>query len=152
MPYSSADARRQMLGVVAGAADKIGFALACLGEAYEQLDEVNADRLEANLFRPIQTAYGRAKRTHAEFAARHGLPGHPFEQHAPGSSRGGARGLIGLAVEAVAEADGMLASLQDSMMPIEVGDPQLRAGLQQVRQLVGGLRASARELLRVLGR
>jgi hypothetical protein len=38
------------------------------------------------------------------------------------------------------------------MLPVEVGDPQLRAGLAAVRELIGGLRAQARELVRTLGR
>jgi hypothetical protein len=38
------------------------------------------------------------------------------------------------------------------MLPVEVGDPELRAGLAEVRELLGGLRARARELVRTLGR
>ncbi|MGI8558438.1 MAG: hypothetical protein ACR2ND_09045 [Solirubrobacteraceae bacterium] len=152
MANTTADARAQMLEVVADATDRIAFGLASLGEAYELLDEASADRLERDLFGPVQAAYGRAKRTHAEFAKRHSLSEHTFAQSPPGSSRDGARGLIGQAVEAIAEADGVLSSLQDSMMPVELGDPQFRAGLQEVRQTIGNLRASARELLRVLGR
>ena len=45
-----------------------------------------------------------------------------------------------------------LAELQDSMRPVEVGDPELRKGLAEVRELLGDLRPRARELLRVLGR
>lgn len=152
MGNATADARHQMLEVVADATDMIGSALASLGEAYELLDEASADRLEEHLFRPVQAAYGRAKRTHAEFAERHGLPEHHFEQPPPGSSRGGAKGLVALAVEAAAEADGVLSSLQDSMLPVELGDQQLRAGLGEVRRQIGDLRARARELLRLLGR
>ena len=37
-------------------------------------------------------------------------------------------------------------------MPVEVGDPELRAGLAEVRELVGDLRGRARELVRTLGR
>ena len=57
-----------------------------------------------------------------------------------------------LAVEAVARADAMLADLQDSMLPVEVGDPQLRAGIEEVRVLLGRVRTGSRELLRTLGR
>jgi hypothetical protein len=52
----------------------------------------------------------------------------------------------------VGEADGDLAQLQDSMIPVEVGDAELRAGLAEVRALVGGLRWQARDLVRTLGR
>jgi hypothetical protein len=45
-----------------------------------------------------------------------------------------------------------LGELQDSMLPVEVGDVELRAGLSEIRELVGGVRGRARELLRVLGR
>ncbi len=38
------------------------------------------------------------------------------------------------------------------MLPIEVGDTELRAGLQEVRELLGAVRGHARELVRVLGR
>ncbi|TMK24264.1 MAG: hypothetical protein E6G62_08820, partial [Actinobacteria bacterium] len=73
MPYTTADARQQLLDAVAEATEALAAALAALGEAYEQLDERNADVLEQELFRPVQLAYGRARRTHAAFAERHGL-------------------------------------------------------------------------------
>jgi hypothetical protein len=52
----------------------------------------------------------------------------------------------------VEAADRGLAELQDSMRPVEVGDPELRAGLAQVRELVGSVRTRARELVRRWGR
>jgi hypothetical protein len=55
-------------------------------------------------------------------------------------------------VEAVGKADRAIATLQDSMLPIEVGDAELRAGLQDVRRLIAGLPEQAREILRTLGR
>jgi hypothetical protein len=152
MPYSTADARRQLLDSVAEAADEIGFALASLGEAYERLDEHTADRLEQELFRPVQVAYGRVKRTHAEFAERHGLPTRAFEQASAGAPSRDVRAMLDSAMDAIARADGALATLQDSMLPVEVGDPELRAGLQEVRRLIGDLRGRERELLRTLGR
>jgi hypothetical protein len=152
MAYTTAQARQQLLDTLAQATDEIGSALASLGEAYEQLDEHNADRLERELFRPVQIAYGRAQRTYAEFADRHGLPGRTFHAATPGSPSRGAKGFLEGAVEAVGRADGGLATLQDSMLPIEVGDPELRAGLEEVRTLVGDLRGRTRELVRTLGR
>jgi hypothetical protein len=152
MAYATSEARQQLLDTLAEAADALGFALACLAEAYDKLDERNGDRLEEELFQPVQGAYGRAKATHTEFAARHGLSAAAFEQQSAGVSPRGAPGFIDQAVEAVAEGDRDLAELQDSMLPVEAGDPELRAGLADVRERVRGLAGIARELLRTLGR
>jgi hypothetical protein len=152
MVQTTAEARQQLLDTLAEATDQIGFALAALGAASEQLDDTRADELEEKLFRPVQLAYGRARRTHAEFAARHGLIGRDFEPPSPGRASIGARGFIDSAVVAVGRADTALASLQDSMLPVEVGDPDLRAALAGLRELVGGLARQARELVRTIGR
>ena len=42
------------------------------------LDERAADTLEEQLFRPVQTAYGKAQRTHSGFAQRFGLNARAF--------------------------------------------------------------------------
>jgi hypothetical protein len=152
MAYVTAEARQRLLDDFAEAIDEIGAALAALGAAYELLDEHTADRLEEELFRPIQTAYGRAQRTHAGFAQRYGLQGRTFEAATPGVASQGVKSFLETAVRAVGEADTILAEIQDSMMPVEVGDPELRAGLAEVRALVGDLRGRARELVRTLGR
>jgi hypothetical protein len=152
VPYTTADGQQQLLDTLAQATEGLGEALASLTEAYELLDENSADRLEQALFRPVQVAYGRARRTHAEFAARHGLPGRTFEQSVAGAPSQGVKGFIDGAVQAVGNANGLLATLQDSMLPIEVGDEQLRAGLEQVREQIDGVGASARGLVRTLGR
>jgi hypothetical protein len=52
----------------------------------------------------------------------------------------------------VAAADGALSELQDSSLPTEVGDVELRAALTDVRAQLGGVRQRARELERTLGR
>jgi hypothetical protein len=75
-----------------------------------------------------------------------------FEPASPGAPSRGVKGFLDDAVGAVGRADSTLAALQDSMLPVEVGDPGLRAGLEDVRNLVGDLRARARELVRTLGR
>jgi len=152
MAYTNVEGRQQLLETVAEAIGAIGFALASLSAAYEQLDEYSADKLEEELFRPVQVAYGRAKRTYAEFAGRHGLANRTFEPRSPGLPSIRAKGFIDNAVEAVGEADRVLAALQDSPLPVEVGDLELRAGLADVRKLIGGLRGQARELVRTLGR
>jgi hypothetical protein len=149
--YRAADARQQLLDELASAADQIGTALTALGEAYERMDEDSADRLEAELFRPVQAAYGRAQRAHAQFAARFGLAGRSFEPpplRLPTDPRHG----IEQAADALRAADETLATLQDSMLPVDVGDPELRADLSHVRELLGRLPGLAREIVRTLGR
>ena len=39
MPYTTADARQQLLDTIAEAADRLGAAVSSLSEAYERLDE-----------------------------------------------------------------------------------------------------------------
>jgi hypothetical protein len=152
MTYTTAQGRQQILDRLAAAADEIGVALGLLSEAYEHLDEQAADRLEEALFQPIQAAYGRAKRVHAGFAGRHELPGRTFQSPSQVAPSTGTKGLIDAAVDAAGRADGVLIELQDSMLPVEVGDVELRAGLAEVRELVGGVRSRAREFTRTLGR
>jgi hypothetical protein len=150
MTYSAAEARQELLDAIAQATEAIGTALGALGAAYEQLDENTADRVEDELFGPVQSAYGRAKRTYAGFAERHGLEALPFAH--PGAPHGRAPELLERAVSSVSEADDRLALLQDSMMPVEVGDAELRAGLTEVRELLDPVRSRSRELTRTLGR
>jgi hypothetical protein len=152
MAYTTVEGRQQVLDSLAEAVEELGFALASLGEAYEQLDESTAERLEAELFRPVRMAYGRAQRTYAAFADRYDLPSGKFESRPPGAPSSGAKGFIDSAVEAGGKADSVLAALQDSMLPVEVGDAELRAEIAEVRERLGGLRGQARELVRVLGR
>jgi hypothetical protein len=152
MAYSTAEGRQQLLDSLAGAIEEIGFALAALGAAYEQLDVATADKLEEELFGPAQRAYGRAKRTHAAFAERAGLEGATFDGHSAGLPSTGAKGFIDNAVTGLSAASGQLATLQDSPMLLEVGDIELRKGLAEVRELIGDLPHAARELVRRLGR
>lgn len=152
MAYTSAEARQDLLDAFAEAIEGIGMALAALGAAYEQLDERNADRLEEELFGPVQLAYGRAKSAYSRFADLHGMPGREFAAPSPGIPSTGAKGFIDAAVGDVAQADMALSELQDSSLPTEVGDETLRAALTGVRELLSGVRRRARELERTLGR
>jgi hypothetical protein len=152
VPYTTADARQQLLDTIAEASEKLGAAVSSLSEAYEMLDEHNADAVEDALFKPVQNAYGRARRAHSAFAGRHGLPARTFTAAIAGAPAQGARGFIDGATAAVGDADQLLATLQDSMLPVEVGDQELRADLEQIRALIGGVGARARELERTLGR
>ena len=136
--YVASEARQELLDTIAEAIDELADSLAALGAAYEQLGTLPADRLEEELFRPVQAAYGRAKRTHAGFAQRHGLPERTFTPATPGLPSTGIRGFVDGAVEAAGEADAVLA--------------ELRAGLAEVRELLGDVRSRAREFTRTLGR
>jgi hypothetical protein len=149
---TTAEGREQLLESLGEATEEIGFALASLGAAYEQLDVTRADQLEDQLFRPVQLAYARARRIHSEFAGRHGLEARAFEPASPGLPSTGAKGFIENAVVAVGKADTALVELQDSLLPVEVGDEELRAGLAGLRELVGDTTRRAREVVRTIGR
>ncbi len=152
MAYTTAEGRQELLDTIAEAANELGFATACLAEAYEQLDEQSGDRLEEACFRPVQLAYGRAKRAHTEFAGRHGLRAATFGEQPTGLPSQGAGAFIASAVESAGVADQTLADLQDSMLPVEAGDEELRAGLKAVREPLGQVAAGARQFMRGLGR
>jgi hypothetical protein len=152
MAYASQEARQDLLASIAEAIDELGRALAALGDAYDQLDEHTADVLEEQMFRPAQAAYARAQRTHSGFAERHGLEGRTFEAASSGAPSRGTRAFVEEAIEAFEEADGILIELQDSMMPVEVGDAELRAGLADVRERLAELPDRGHNLLRTLGR
>lgn len=152
MGYDTAEARQQVLDELATATDQIAHALAALSEAYELLDDQAADVLEEGMFRPVQHAYGRAQRSHSGFAERYELPSRHFDTPSGGLPSLGAKGFVAAAADACAAADATLATLQDSMLPVEVGDAELRAGISEVRELLAGVRARSREVLRTFGR
>jgi hypothetical protein len=152
MAITQREARQQILDDLGGASERIGFSIACLGTAYELLSVGPADRLEAELFRPVQKAYGRAKRTRSQFAQRTGFEVVEFETPSPGLKSQGVKSFVERAVVAAADGDRMIADLQDTMLPVESGDAELRAGLSEVRKLLSDLPVSAREFLRTLGR
>jgi hypothetical protein len=152
MPYATAEARQSLLETIAEAIEQLAVAIGALGDAYDQLDEQSAERMEEQLFRPIQLAYGRLQRTHASFAERHALVARGFTPPPAGAPSTGAKALLERAAQAVADADHTLAELQDSMLPVEVGDVELRDGLREVRELLGPVGPRTRELVRVFGR
>jgi hypothetical protein len=152
MAYTSEEARTQILSDLAAGIEQLAFAIASLSEAYEVLDEDTADSLEQGMFRPVQLAYGRSKRTYSTFAVRHGLPDRVFEETPPGMHSNDPRAYIERAVEAIEAADHRIAELQDSMLPVDVGDPELRAGLSETRATIADAPARGRQLLRTFGR
>jgi hypothetical protein len=149
---SDADARQDLLDALAEGIEELALALAAFGEAYELLDENTQDRLEDELFGPVQKAYGRAQRTYNAFAERKGRPTKTFAEHSPGLHAREPRPYLERAIEAVDEAEERLIELQDSMMPVTYGDPELRAGLADVRALVATARERGGDFLRTLGR
>src|SRR6476620_2389583 len=105
MAYVSQEARQELLGAIAEAVVEVGGALSTLGAAYEQLDEQSGDRLEEQLFRPVQLAFGRLRRTHDEFAARHDIARRASsEQPEPGHPSQGVKGFLEAAIDAITAA------------------------------------------------
>jgi hypothetical protein len=151
MPYTTEEGRTQILDEAGAAVDELSVAIASLGEAYEHLDEQSGDRMEAALFRPLQSAYGQLKRTLGEFAGRAGLPVRDFLA-APPPAPADPRASLEHAADAIESADEMLAELQDSLLPVEVGDQQLRSGLSGTRSLIAPLPERCDEFIRTLGR
>jgi len=150
--YTSAEGRRQIVDALVAAAHDADGALADLSEAYELLDELTAERLERDLFRPLQQAAGLVRRTLEQFALRHDLAT-PARAAAAASAHGrNPNAWVEAAAAAAARADLRLGALQDTMLPVEVGDPELRSGIERVRVLLGGISPRARELTRTVGR
>jgi hypothetical protein len=152
MSYTSEEGRTRLLEELSASVEQLGLGLAALGEAYEHVDERSAETLEAQLFRPVQAAYGRARRAHSEFAARHGIPAQSFATGSPGPHSADPRTYVERGIDAIERADQLIADLQDSMLPVEVGDRDLREGLTAVRELIAPVPAEARRFLRTLGR
>jgi hypothetical protein len=152
MAYITSEARQELLDTVAEATDELGVALAALGDAYEALDEQSADTLEEELFRPVQVAYGRAKKTYTDFAGRHGHETRAFEAAGHARPSAGVKGFLEVAVEAIEQSEAILVELQDSMSPVEVGDPELRAGLAAVREILADLTARTEHFVSRFGR
>jgi hypothetical protein len=152
MAITQAEARQQILDDLGAAESRIGHALAVIGLAYEELTTAPADRLEGMLYRPVQKAYGRCKRTRSQFANRVGMAATSIDPASPGLRSQGVRTLVELGVADAGEGDRLIAELQDTMLPVESGDPELRAGLAETRSHLAGLPAVSREFLRTLGR
>jgi hypothetical protein len=150
--YTSESARQQLLDQLAVAVDQLAAALAALGEAYEEVDERTADALEERVFRPAQAAYGRARRTHSEFAQRYGVAARTFAAASPGGYSADPRVHLQRAIAALERADQIVGEMQDSMLPVEVGDRELRDGLMEIRELIASAPAAAQQLVRLIGR
>jgi len=153
MTYSSHEGYERIFSDSAEAASSLLGAIEPLGTAYEALDEHAADELESQLYGPIGLA---AKTLLASVTAFAGRCGEAFERpvakHFAGGREDGARQHVDAALAFVGEADEILAELQDSLIPVEVGDAPLREGLAATRRTLAPLPQAARELERTLGR
>ena len=152
MSYTTAEARDRIIGDLESAEEELGFGVTALGEAFELLATGSQDRLEDDLFRPVQKAYARAKRTRTGFAQRVSRVTDDPQPKPVGPPSQGAKGFIQQAAASAGQADLILSELQDSMMPVEGGDAELRAGLAEIRELLAPVRMSAATFLRTLGR
>jgi hypothetical protein len=151
MSYTTESGRRQILDDAATAVTPLSTALAALTEVYEQLDEQTADRLEETIFKPLQAAYGQLRRTLTEFATRCSLRAPLFD---PGNAAlpTDPRNALEHVADAAQQVDEILAELQDTLLPVEVGDAELRAGLSGTRTLIARVPAHCAELIRLFGR
>ena len=154
MARTAHEDREQILAELAVAIDHIALATACLGAAYELLDEATADRLEAELFRPVQKAYGRAKRTHVQFAARFGLASRPFESPSAGLPSQGVKAFVERSVVAAQEAGLAIAELQDAGVEPQVWKIEGLERREDCEKIVAQCRADGRDqvVCVVLGR
>jgi hypothetical protein len=134
------------------ATEQLGLAASALGLAFDQLDEVTGDRLDGELFRPTQKAFGRTKRTMTQFAERMGLEPPNPSPGSPGLPSQGVKALVERAAASSAQAGHTLSELQDSMLPIEAGDAELRSAIAEVRELIDSIPSRTRAFLRGLGR
>ena len=152
MAYTSESARRQLLDQLGDAVEHLSVAVGALGEADEAADEGTAAQLEERLFRPVQGAYGRARRTRSGFAERHELVEEPIVSSSLAAPSADPRVHLERATQAIERADQVVAEMQDSMLPVEVGDRELRDGLTEVRELIASAPGEGRQLLRLIGR
>lgn len=150
--FTTAEARDRIIGDLEAAEEELGLAVASLGEAFEALPEASGDRLEGELFRPVQKAYARTKRTRVGFSQRVSQATDEPEARPIGPPSQGAKGFVETAARATQQADLILSELQDSMMPVEGGDAELRAALAEIRELLGPVTAKSLAFLRTLGR
>ena len=152
MAYVTAEARQELLDTIAEAATELGTALASVAVAYEELDEDSGDALEEQVFRPLNLALGRAKRTVTEFADRHAMTAPDMPAGHAGPPSRGTRGHLEDAADHMRAAEDILTELQDSLSPVEVGDPPLRAGLAEVRERLEPLPGTTEHFVSRFGR
>ena len=113
-------------------------AIEALASAYETLDEHAADELESKLYGPASGAAEnkRPPSTLTEFAQRNEeFFTRRAAKHFAGEGMTTRAETVDAAVALVGEADTLIAELQDSLLPVEVGDAPLREGLAARRAI-----------------
>lgn len=152
MAYVTQEARQELLDSIAEAADELASGLAAVGAAYEQLDDASGDQLEDALFRPLQTAVGRLKKTHGDYSARYQIAPHVFMPAPAPAVHHRVKDLLEQAAEAAEQAESILAELQDTGMTVEVGDQELRAGVAETRRMLAHVVSAADAAISRFGR
>ena len=152
MAFTTREAHEQIVNELGWAVGQIALASECLSDAYEELDVTTADRLEEELYRPLQRAFGRAKRTLVDFAAQTGLEPSEGEPDSAGPPRLTVKQKIERALALAADGGQRIAELQDSDMAIASANAELRAGLAETRRLLAELCSRGPSFLRSFGR
>src|SRR5215469_14164003 len=101
MSYTNQEGRERIVRDLASASEQIELALSYLTDAYELVDEGLADRIEEELFSPVQASFGRARRTLGEFTRRYQLRDSATPPAASGARPHGARELVQSAADAI---------------------------------------------------
>ena len=143
MAFTTREAHEQIVAELGWAVGQIALASETLSDAYERLDVTTADRLEDELYRPLQRSFGRAKRTLVQFAGKVGIEPSEGEPDETNLGRLTVKQTIERAVALAADGGQRIAELQDSDMAIAAGDAELRAGLAETRRLLGELSSRA---------
>lgn len=151
MSYTAESGRMQILDDAAAAVGELEVALGQLGEAYDHLDEHTAEAMEDKIFRPLQGAYGLLRRVAGDFAGRYGLTARDSEPP-PLPAPQDPRVAFEQTADSIDNADRILSDLQDSLLPVEVGDRELRTGLSEVRTQLTPLPGACDAMIRGFGR
>jgi hypothetical protein len=151
MAYTTEEGRNQILDDSVAAVNDLAQALGALGDVYDLLPEQEADELEIHIFAPLQKAYGLLKRAHTEFAQRSGLTPRYFNDVEQGPVEE-ARDTVERVADLIQGADDAIAELQDTLLPVEVGDRELRDALSGTRELLAHLPGNCDEFVSRHGR